>query len=87
VAQESAAERAIEIYHQDVLNSGSRICEGLSAAVDKSIKSLTNGFLKHSANESLRSARTRLAAVSSSLSMAELTVIVRTPRRRLITIG
>ncbi len=54
VAQESAAESAIEIYHQDALDSGSRIREGLSAAVEKSIKSLANGFLKHLANESLR---------------------------------
>ena len=36
---------------------------------------------------SLRSARTRLAAISSSLTMVGLTVIVRTPRRRLMTIG
>ena len=36
---------------------------------------------------SLRSARTRLAAISSSLTMVGLTLIVRTPRRRLVTIG
>ncbi len=54
VSQESATESPIEIYHQDALDSGSRIREGLSAAVEKSIKSLANGFLKHPANESLR---------------------------------
>jgi hypothetical protein len=54
VSQESATESPIEIYHQDALDSGSRIREGLSAAVEKSIRSLANGFLKHPANESLR---------------------------------
>ncbi|HQX52396.1 MAG TPA: N-6 DNA methylase, partial [Planctomycetaceae bacterium] len=54
VAQESAAESVIEIYHQDALDSGSRIRAGLSSAVEKSIKSLANGFLKHPANQSLR---------------------------------
>lgn len=54
VSQDSATESPIEIYHQDALDSGSRIREGLSAAVEKSIKSLANGFLKHPANESLR---------------------------------
>ncbi|MFN9035472.1 MAG: hypothetical protein ACK5YO_04200, partial [Planctomyces sp.] len=54
VSQDSANESPIEIYHQDALDSGSRIREGLSAAVEKSIRSLANGFLKHPANESLR---------------------------------
>lgn len=33
VSQESAAECVIEIYHQDALDSGSRIREGLSQAL------------------------------------------------------
>ncbi|NQU25462.1 MAG: restriction endonuclease [Candidatus Nealsonbacteria bacterium] len=52
--QESAAESIIENYHQDALDSGSRIRDGLSDAVERSIKSLANGFLKHPANDILR---------------------------------
>ena len=40
----------IEKYHQDALDSGSRIREGLSEAVEVSIKALANGFLSHPAN-------------------------------------
>ena len=49
-----AAESLIEKYHQDALDSGSRIREGLSNAVEYSIRSLSNGFLKHTDNEELR---------------------------------
>ena len=48
------AESLIEKYHQDALDSGSRIREGLSNAVEYSIRSLANGFLKHADNEELR---------------------------------
>jgi type I restriction-modification system DNA methylase subunit len=48
------AESLIEKYHQDALDSGSRIREGLSNAVEISIRSLANGFLKHADNEELR---------------------------------
>jgi len=48
------AESLIEKYHQDALDSGSRIREGLSNAVEISIHSLANGFLKHADNEELR---------------------------------
>jgi len=44
----------IEGFHQDSLDSGSRIREGLSEAVERSIISLANGFLKHPANDQLR---------------------------------
>ena len=44
----------IEKYHQDALESGSRIRDGLSRAVEFSIRSLANGFLAHPANEALR---------------------------------
>lgn len=54
LSQDSAAESVIEIYHQDALDSGSRIREGLSQAVEKSIRSLASGFLKHPANDALR---------------------------------
>ena len=48
------AESLIEQYHQDALDSGSRIREGLSNAVERSILSLANGFLAHAANVELR---------------------------------
>lgn len=48
---ESAPESIIEQYHQDALDSGSRIRDGLSKAVEKSIYALANGFLLHPHNE------------------------------------
>jgi len=48
------ADSLIEKYHQDALDSGSRIREGLSQAVESSIRSLANGFLKHPDNNELR---------------------------------
>ena len=51
---DSGPESLIEKYHQDALDSGSRIRQGLSEAVEKSIVALANGFLKHSANTDLR---------------------------------
>jgi hypothetical protein len=49
------ADSLIEKYHQDALDSGSRILEGLSRAVESSIRSLANGFLNHPDNGELRS--------------------------------
>jgi hypothetical protein len=46
----------IEKYHQDALDSGSRIRVGLSESVEKSILALANGFLSHPENEELRNA-------------------------------
>ena len=37
----------IEQYHQLSLEAGARIREDLSEAVEKSIKLVANGFLKH----------------------------------------
>jgi hypothetical protein len=51
---DQGAESLIEKYHQDALDSGSRIREGLSNAVEISIRSLANGFLQHADNEELR---------------------------------
>ena len=51
--QEAGAESLIEGYHQDSLDSGSRIREGLSAAVEDSIKAIANGFLSHPDNQAL----------------------------------
>ncbi len=52
--RDEAAQCWIERYHQDSLDAGSRIREGLSRAVEQSIKSLANGFLQDRANEELR---------------------------------
>ena len=49
-------ESLIEGYHQDSLDSGSRIRDGLSNAVEQSIKLFANGFLSHPDNEQLRQA-------------------------------
>jgi hypothetical protein len=54
VNQASVAESIIEQYHQDSLESGSRIRSGLSRAVEDSIKALANGFLNHPQNLKLR---------------------------------
>ena len=54
VKQSDGPESLIEGYHQDSLDSGSRIREGLSKAVEQSIRSLGNGFLSHPDNEVLR---------------------------------
>jgi len=54
--QDAGAESIIERYHQDSLESGSRIRDGLSAAVEKSIIALANGFLAHASNQALRDA-------------------------------
>lgn len=56
VRQDAGAESLIEKYHQDALDSGSRIREGLSEAVENSIKALTEGFLNHLDNTDLRDA-------------------------------
>ncbi len=50
----SSAESLIELFHQESLDSGSRIRDGLSEAVEKCIKDFANGFLSHPDNESLR---------------------------------
>jgi hypothetical protein len=53
---DAAAESLIERYHQDSLDSGARIRDGLSKAVEQAIRDFANGFLGHSANEELRQA-------------------------------
>lgn len=55
---ESAPESIVERYHQDSIDSGARIREGLSRAVEEAIRCFANGFLAHPANTALR---TRLA--------------------------
>ena len=53
-SNEAAAESLIERYHQDSLDSGARIREGLSKAVEQAIRDFANGFLAHPDNEELR---------------------------------
>jgi len=55
-SREAAAESLLERYHQDSLDSGSRIRDGLSRAVEQAIRDFANGFLTHPANEALRNA-------------------------------
>ena len=52
--QTEGPECLIEGYHQDSLDSGSRIRDGLSKAVEHSIRSMANGFLAHRENADLR---------------------------------
>jgi hypothetical protein len=56
LTNEAAAESWIERYHQDSLESGARIREGLSRAVESAIRDFANGFLKHPENTALRDA-------------------------------
>jgi hypothetical protein len=62
--RDDAAQSWIERYHQDSLDAGSRIREGLSKAVEQAITGLANGFLQHRDNEALRQeiAGSRLSA-------------------------
>jgi len=56
VAPEATGQSLIERYHQDSLESGARIRDGLSRAVEQAILAFANGFLTHPSNESLRQA-------------------------------
>jgi len=50
----AGADSLVEAYHQESLDSGSRIRENLSRAVEDAIKCMADGFLNHPANLSLR---------------------------------
>ncbi len=50
---DSSAESLIEDYHQDSLESGTRIRDSLSQAVESALKELASGFLSYPKNESL----------------------------------
>jgi hypothetical protein len=52
--KELGGDSLMEKYHQDALESGSRIRDGLSDAVEFSIRTLANGFLDHPENHHLR---------------------------------
>lgn len=53
VSHETSAESIIEKYHQDSLDSGARIRDGLSKAVENAIRTFANGFLSHPDNTEL----------------------------------
>ncbi len=54
LSNDNAAESLIERYHQDSLDSGARIREGLSKAVEQAILDFGSGFLSHPDNDALR---------------------------------
>ena len=56
---ETPSESIIERYHQDSLESGARIRDGLSRAVEQAILAFANGFLAHPNNDALRQAVAR----------------------------
>ncbi|MCS4432864.1 Eco57I restriction-modification methylase domain-containing protein [Aquiflexum gelatinilyticum] len=56
IKSDETASAILEQYHQLSLESGTRIREGLSDAVENSIKVFGNGFLKHPKNQALREA-------------------------------
>lgn len=53
-AEDQGSESLIEFYHQEALEAGSRIREGLSNAVFQCLTSLGNGFVQHPDNIALR---------------------------------
>ncbi len=57
--QDTSADSIIERYHQDSLDSGARIRDGLSKAVETAIRTFANGFLSNADNNEL------LAEISS----------------------
>ena len=56
LTNDTAAESLIERYHQDSLDSGARIREGLSKAVEQAVIEFGRGFLSHPDNDALRTA-------------------------------
>jgi hypothetical protein len=53
-AKEEAAQCWLERYHQEAIDQGGRIRDGLRVAVEEAIQTLANGLLSHPKNESLR---------------------------------
>ena len=58
LTNDTSTESLIERYHQDSLDHGARIREGLSKAVEQAILDFGNGFLLHPDNDALRAAVT-----------------------------
>jgi methylase of polypeptide subunit release factors len=53
ITNDTATESLIERYHQDSLDSGARIRDGLSRAVEQAIRDFANGFLVNPKNAAL----------------------------------
>ena len=77
VKLDAAPESIIERYHQDSLDSGSRIRDGLSKAVEDSILGLANGFLGHPQNQKLRDAFTKGSLTAEKFYQWQLRLIYR----------
>ena len=74
---DTAAASLIERYHQDSLDQGARIREGLSKAVEKAILDFGKGFLAHVDNEALRAAVTNCELLASHYYQQLLQLIYR----------
>lgn len=74
---DAPAESWIERYHQDSLDSGARIREGLSKAVERAILDFGNGFLRHPENRALRAAIERGALTPAACYQSLLRLIYR----------
>lgn len=72
---EKSAESLLERYHQDALESGARIRDGLSFAVEQVIQELGSGFLAR--NESLQTAVASNSVTARELHHALLRLIYR----------
>lgn len=72
---EKSAESLLERYHQDALESGARIRDGLSFAVEQVVQELGSGFLAR--NESLQAAVASNAVTARELHHALLRLIYR----------
>ena len=51
---DTAADSLLEVYHQETIEQGSRIRDGLRLAVKEALERLGTGFLSHPDNEELR---------------------------------
>lgn len=74
---DAAAESLIELYHQESLDQGARIREGLSNAVEKAVLKFGNGFLRHPHNQELRTAITNRYLLASDYYQQLLRIIYR----------
>lgn len=74
-SSEKSAESLLERYHQDALESGARIRDGLSFAVEQVVQELGSGFL--SRNETLQTAVASNSVTARELHHALLRLIYR----------
>ena len=77
LTNDTSTESLIERYHQDSLDHGARIREGLSKAVEQAILDFGNGFLLHPDNDALRAAVTNSELSASDYYQQLLQLIYR----------